>query len=816
MTSEDTRNAITNTLVGTLGSALGYQNDFVMKEVLEMMKTFTCGKRVRDILPNISKGVMKVLFIIILKHYITDPAKLLGIFKKTGWCVLASVLYKRESYTNTTASSFEGNMARAITDTFSPEEDYVRCLPVYTTIEGPVVTIQYAKGVHSSLIERMKDSATQASSSSVTTSYFKWSSRHNRYDRIHPSRLYPSKNYRKFEEMVTKNIRVSKKTKSYPVIAYKLDGCPGLGKSKLSEFLASYDCAMEQHRIAKVYRIDMSELACMKIAPNKLIEDAILSINVGEDSPTVIFVDEMDKHLAEGTKMMYTEMRKTKKPDDTVQDFESYSLEMRTHFLLSIQAVIEKVGNMSCCVVVFCTNNFDTIFGGVDMTHFDSLRDRFNPISFEKCDKAEIIGYIQYHNDLMRDEEGLYEEDIESLFYLIPDDISITYRSLDHLMKRCSHSPERVIREILIGSPITPTRSSSLPTLTTICLPTSSSMPPQPSSYEYEEETCQECRHHIDDCECVCDECGKHACDCPCQECDKRVCECEKCPNCDNNNSGCYCGTCWKCQQSNSNWGCECDKKCKRCDKYITEEGRFEQGDCGCPQCEVCKSVVCEKKVCKRCATSFMSCQSLGIHKYKRLEYSALELDDLPDICNECFKMTSARCIFPLPGKIPRFVCKECKHFTILRCECEVCKTSPIQERGRHNFLVKCHVCLSKDAGTYIEEDVMLDTAELHHACSIIKPTLDGGKVKDADGTWTSYLKMFQILGEPHIMRPFKVNSPSNTKFKRTMSRRIKGDMKRSGPGTTSEVISMNIHLFNDILINYYVPLIEDVASSSS
>ncbi len=804
---------ITNAIGGMFGNY--QQNDFALKEILEILKRFTCGKSLRDTLPNLIRGVTQVLLIIILKRYITNPDKMLSAFKRAGWCVLASVLYKRESFTTTTTASYEGNMTRAISTKFDPQfvddlgVEYVRCLPVYIhyTNNAGTVHLQYARYVHEPIIEKMKVEARATVPPSATTTYYKWSSKHSRYDRMHPSRLYPSKNYRMMEEIVRKNIKVSKKTKSYPVVTISIDGCPGLGKSKLSEHLASCVCSDPDNAISKVYRIDMSEMGCMKVAPEKIIEDAILSITVGEDTPTVIFVDEIDKHLAEGCSFTYADFLRTKKPDVEAPSFESWRLDVKKKTLLSIQAVIEKTGNMSCCVVVFCTNNFDTLFEGIDMTHFDSLKDRFNPITFERCDRTEIEGYLRYHNDLMRQFEDVYEPNLESILLSLPDDISITYRSLDHLMRRCCHSPERVVRELtkceLLVSRSSIPECSSSDNISTFIPP----IPPQVVKSVVKSNdptTCDGCRHHIDECLCVCDTCQKRVCECPCYGCMRQTdrCTCEKCPVC--RMIDCTCDECWACNARKAN--CECYGFCGKCDKIMGPEV-VEEKKCMCKRCVDCDETVCTQKTCNVCNVKFKACESRGIDKYRTYD-PVKDYTKYPDVCNECFKITQPRCVQPKEGKIPKYICKDCKHFTLLRCECEPCQATVIKPRGCCNFLVTCHVCVTKDTETYIS-DVEVDPEEKRIACTIVKSCLTSEK--DSDGSWTSYLQMFKTLNEPNIVRVFRDQGESYTKFRKGLARRIKHDMRYPGPDTTSEVIAKNLSVFNDALINYYIPLIEDV-----
>ena len=100
-------------------------------------------------------------------------------------------------------------------------------------------------------------------------------------------------------------------------------------------------------------------------------------------------------------------------------------------------------------IFIFCSNNFDTIFNGVDPTHFNSFKKRFLPIKFNRCGCEELKDYIRYYNDKLADSEWFREEKIlEGELGRLRDDISIPYRDVNDLNISSCYRVEKFVDNV--------------------------------------------------------------------------------------------------------------------------------------------------------------------------------------------------------------------------------------------------------------------------------------------------------------------------------------------------------------------------------
>jgi hypothetical protein len=97
-------------------------------------------------------------------------------------------------------------------------------------------------------------------------------------------------------------------------------------------------------------------------------------------------------------------------------------------------SILESNASQNPVILLFCSNIFNTIFEGIEFTHFESLYKRFLRVSFDRCDYNELCGYLQYLNDKFQGTSWEYSRnDLAEVFSAIRRDISIPYRELKYL-----------------------------------------------------------------------------------------------------------------------------------------------------------------------------------------------------------------------------------------------------------------------------------------------------------------------------------------------------------------------------------------------
>src|SRR5204863_3510527 len=113
-----------------------------------------------------------------------------------------------------------------------------------------------------------------------------------------------------------------------------------------------------------------------------------------------------------------------------VYEYEEYRKFVKQDFLYNLLSLLETSIFDAGAVFIFCSNNFDTIFNDLDPIHFHSLKMRFSPLKFERCNTNEFKEYIRYFNKQLIDTSLYYDEYfLEDMLLQVNDSLSITYRA---------------------------------------------------------------------------------------------------------------------------------------------------------------------------------------------------------------------------------------------------------------------------------------------------------------------------------------------------------------------------------------------------
>ena len=271
------------------------------------------------------------------------------------------------------------------------------------------------------------------------------------YSKSNASKLYPSRNYKKLVDSIKTHFSVSDIVESFSVIGMLIDGIPGLGKTKFAEF------AVEERLAGHVYKVDMT---CMlKFSFSRVLESMYRDVEIV--SNTIFMIDEIDKYIDYRISLEYNELKdsiinsnnttSTSSTSDVTQSkvikpFSEFQAHAKTTFLYDMLSILERDGLKHSVVVIFCSNNFHSIFEGVDLTHHKSLYDRFMKIKFEECDHTEIIEYILYYNNRFINTEYHLELDVDNLKNSLRRDVRVTHRTLHHISIHAKYNAFEMIK----------------------------------------------------------------------------------------------------------------------------------------------------------------------------------------------------------------------------------------------------------------------------------------------------------------------------------------------------------------------------------
>ncbi|QGR53741.1 AAA family ATPase [Moumouvirus maliensis] len=134
--------------------------------------------------------------------------------------------------------------------------------------------------------------------------------------------------------------------------------------------------------------------------------------------------------------------------------------QIRTEFLDQLYNVIDGqcLQSNRKYVIIFNTNCFDKLFEGCDSEKYKATRHRFEKYNFSKIGKEEIINYLKFHNEMYMDGMNISENNDnveilrkmcigdENIYDQVPDDIKISYRKLEQIIRSNTYDIENTIR----------------------------------------------------------------------------------------------------------------------------------------------------------------------------------------------------------------------------------------------------------------------------------------------------------------------------------------------------------------------------------
>lgn len=417
----------------------------------------------REIVRNTLSGAPQVLLLIAISKARTDSTFLMEFMREVIWSIAKSLIYSTYKVEWTEPNDEGQIFTQLIQSEFDlPKafsgKTYVYGVPLYIHSTEASSAIHYIPMIHGRIIARLQARARENRPiGSPIISRFYFFEDHYKQGVIDKS-VFASKNCQALGGILKKYFRISRKLESHHVRIFKINGGPGLGKSTLADYLVLNGIA------AKVYRADTSIAHCRGLDPNQLLTAIFFSVNIGEDS-CVIMIDELDKYFDSYVSASHYRMtREVRIPSpgetpeiqiDPTVTLEEHREVIRNNFLLRLAEIADRTGLRAPCAVILCTNNFETIFGNVDLTHHESLKSRLVNITFYPCDREDAQAYIRFYNQKLLlaedgEEDGMDPDRLEELLKRLPLDLKISYRQLNHAAITCSYDFERLIEAVSI------------------------------------------------------------------------------------------------------------------------------------------------------------------------------------------------------------------------------------------------------------------------------------------------------------------------------------------------------------------------------
>lgn len=415
----------------------------VMKEVIGMFsgKSFS----VSNLCLVLGSKMPKLFFMIVVKKCLDNSSLITSPILTCLFSILSRVMYRTVIYNSSDTNSLVFHTILIL----KKNKDALELLyPPLVIQEREVgLAVSYIPLVHSrNLGEIMKDSEASlnkylAGKNSVGTKYkiFSIQNSVSSYTTREANTMYPSSNYKRLASSVSSFYRVCKLTERIEVAGILLNGVPGLGKTRFVDY------AVKTKLVNEVYKIDMTCLLSETF--ETILKNAYHSVPCKNEKIMFVF-DEIDKYLDYRTNILYDAYLQLPETKEclVIKSKREFIVDKKTDFLFGMLRVLERSSLSESIVVIFCTNNFESIFEGVNLKHHTSLLSRFKSFNFEKCDKKELCSYLLHYNTAFLGTEFHEAVDEKWIMRNLREDISITNRALHHLSFEASYGVTETVR----------------------------------------------------------------------------------------------------------------------------------------------------------------------------------------------------------------------------------------------------------------------------------------------------------------------------------------------------------------------------------
>lgn len=428
----------------------------ITQEFLKIISSLTCiatekkSQGIFEILKYVFKSaltnVSKIAILMLFHHVIMkNPHRIIDVMQTFG-----KVLFYKKIRLFMGKVSTSLCMARRLKRNQKNGQQTMNGLPIYGEDDGSDFVVEYLPIIHSNYlneIENMSNDDFNEYSKSKKTILQSLTG-----IVIEPKILYPSKNYVKLTKLVGNFFKVMNTTKAFKTLGILIDGKPGLGKTDSLSYITLQNICKNAIHIDMTKHINES----FKSIINKLYAKEI-------SGSYVIFIDELDKHLDYRITSMYESHRndyfkKIKQIESENQDelsprnspkvprikssnqktvllksFEEFVASEKEQFFYELLNLIETDHFKDGVVFIFCANNFNTVFNGAKLKHFDSLYRRLLKVNFVECDSVEFKGYVKFTNDnLINTDLHIPNENLEKILKNVKQDLQIPFRDVCH------------------------------------------------------------------------------------------------------------------------------------------------------------------------------------------------------------------------------------------------------------------------------------------------------------------------------------------------------------------------------------------------
>lgn len=437
----------------------------------QISKLNITGGTLKDKLCSLAKVGGGIGFIFMVKYYLDNDSSLTNIF----FSFLRPIFYRSQTYDVSDATKFDFYIKAAF-DELKNTDVYKDCGFRITKVETKdgKFTLTYSKIFHKTYMLKLYELAQTLYQRYIDevnskVSIFKVMNEANVV--VIKDRYYPCDNYVKLSDMITLFFEVSLMTNDAKVSSFLLQGIPGLGKTSFLE----YYCSLNKCNTCRYVNMASSEYL------TKAIEDIFKEVFNFKTmaGPMVFMIDELDKwmyayletaydkYLREGSKTPEAgrggrgggggghgggmDMMMDIGGSAPKEDKKTFVNRFKMNMLFTILEYVKTTNIRHSVVIIFCTNNFNTMFDDIDASnrkHHEALLTNLTIVDFKQCDKTELIAYLNYFNDKCKGHKIYIETDtLNKKCEAIRDNFQAPFREVGQLMVKSRYQLDEFIRQ---------------------------------------------------------------------------------------------------------------------------------------------------------------------------------------------------------------------------------------------------------------------------------------------------------------------------------------------------------------------------------
>lgn len=429
-----------------MNQSLMGENGIIINQIINLITniSFNRNDKLKSIL-NLFCIIPKIAIILCTKHIVNHTDKLSSLMYKT----IRKLLYRKEEHVISNSDGLGSYINHILNKTGTDSWSSMRFLinnDVHTVVLYTLRLIPISANYRKLINQAKSDKNAKLN---ISANYRKLVPRDKTIfsKNISPNKMFPSKNYIHLTDMVNQGIKISEQLEYYQIIPILINGEPGLGKSKSLDYLAF------NSKIKDIVKVDLTNYINTEIKLETILNSALPNIT----GHTVVMIDELDKYIS------------------SICGADESPEKVNDVLLNHVLNLIESDSTSSFCVyIIFCSNNFDTIFDYIPedkKVHYESLKNRFLKLVFYRMDKDEFREYVYWFI-----KQTKLDIDVDRLINDLPDDFSITQRDLRNecltrlynipdICKNIKSSPKFTIKPVEDKSIIVPEPKSNVKTI---------------------------------------------------------------------------------------------------------------------------------------------------------------------------------------------------------------------------------------------------------------------------------------------------------------------------------------------------------------